>query len=140
RFGPHRDAGLGGDRRRRILADVHRASPGRPPPPPRRPAADPRTRPAGRCGRDRSRPRRRRRDLGRRPRDRTRPPSPDGHRDGCGVLTAGLIAQGMTPYDAARLAVFMNGAAGDLAFEEKSYGLTSVDVANNLGRVLAKFL
>src|SRR5881396_1389930 len=57
----------------------------------------------------------------------------------CG-LTAGLIAKGMTPYDAARLAAFMNGAAGDLAFEDKSYGLTSVDVANNLGRVLAKFL
>ncbi len=57
----------------------------------------------------------------------------------CG-LTAGLIAKGMTPYDAARLAAFMNGAAGDLAFEEKSYGLTSVDVANNLGWVLAKFL
>src|SRR5437773_1510360 len=57
----------------------------------------------------------------------------------CG-LTAGLIAKGMTPYDAVRLAAFMNGAAGDLAFEEKSYGLTSVDVANNLGRVLAKFL
>src|SRR5881296_1541942 len=56
----------------------------------------------------------------------------------CGV-TAGLIAKGMAPYDAARLAAFTNGAAGDLAFEEKSYGLTSVDVANNLGRVLAKF-
>jgi len=30
--------------------------------------------------------------------------------------------------------------AGDLAFKEKSYGLTAVDVADNLGRVLAKFL
>jgi len=57
----------------------------------------------------------------------------------CG-LTAGLIAKGMALYDAARLAAFTNGAAGDLAFEEKSYGLTSVDVANQLGRVLAKFL
>jgi NAD(P)H-hydrate epimerase len=57
----------------------------------------------------------------------------------CGV-TAGLIAKGMTPYDAARLAAFTNGAAGDLAFEEKSYGLTSLDVANHLGRVLAKYL
>src|SRR5206468_9457838 len=57
----------------------------------------------------------------------------------CG-LTAGLIAKGMAPYDAARLAAFTNGAAGDLAFEEKSYGLTSVDVANQRGRVLAKFL
>jgi NAD(P)H-hydrate epimerase len=57
----------------------------------------------------------------------------------CG-LTAGLIAKGMAPYDAARLAAFTNGAAGDLAFEEKSYGLTSLDVANHLGHVLAKFL
>jgi NAD(P)H-hydrate epimerase len=57
----------------------------------------------------------------------------------CG-LTAGLIAKGMSLYDAARLAAFANGAAGDLAFKEKSYGLTAVDVADNLGRVLAKFL
>jgi len=57
----------------------------------------------------------------------------------CG-LTAGLIAKGMAPYDAARLAAFTNGAAGDLAFEEKSYGLTSLDVANHLGHILAKFL
>lgn len=57
----------------------------------------------------------------------------------CGI-TAGLIAKGMTPYDAARLAAFTNGAAGDLAFQEKSYGLTSVDVADRLGLVLARFL
>lgn len=57
----------------------------------------------------------------------------------CGV-TAGLLAKGMAPFDAARLAAFANGAAGDLAFQKKSYGLTSVDVADNLGRVLAKFL
>jgi hydroxyethylthiazole kinase-like uncharacterized protein yjeF len=57
----------------------------------------------------------------------------------CGV-TAGLIAKGMHTYDAARLAAFVNGAAGNLAFEEKSYGLTSVDVADNLGRILAKHL
>ncbi len=57
----------------------------------------------------------------------------------CGV-TAGLLAKGMSPFDAARLAAFANGAAGDLAFREKSFGLTAVDVADNLGRVLAKFL
>ncbi|HYY47115.1 MAG TPA: NAD(P)H-hydrate dehydratase [Thermoplasmata archaeon] len=57
----------------------------------------------------------------------------------CGV-TAGLVAKGMGLYDAARLAAFINGAAGNLAFEQKSYGLTSVDVADNLGRVLAKYL
>lgn len=57
----------------------------------------------------------------------------------CGV-TAGLMAKGMSPYDAARLAAFANGAAGDMAFQEKSFGLTAVDVVDNLGRVLAKFL
>jgi NAD(P)H-hydrate epimerase len=57
----------------------------------------------------------------------------------CGV-TAGLVAKGMGLYDAARLAAFINGAAGNLAFEDKSYGLTSVDVADNLGRILAKYL
>lgn len=57
----------------------------------------------------------------------------------CG-LSAGLIAKGMAIYDAARLAAFVNGAAGDLAFKEKSFGLTAVDVADNLGRVLAKYL
>src|SRR2546422_1326716 len=49
----------------------------------------------------------------------------------CG-LTAGLIAKGMALYDAARLAAFTNGMAGDLAFEDKSYGLTSLDVSNQL--------
>jgi NAD(P)H-hydrate epimerase len=57
----------------------------------------------------------------------------------CGV-TAGLLAKGMAPYDAARLAAFTNGAAGDLAFETKSFGLTAMDVAENVGLVLAKFI
>src|SRR5207245_671602 len=55
----------------------------------------------------------------------------------CGVV-AGLMSKGMSPYDAARLGAFTNGYAGDLAFKVKSYGLTSVDVADNLGRVLAE--
>jgi NAD(P)H-hydrate epimerase len=57
----------------------------------------------------------------------------------CG-LVAGLVSKGMTPFDAARLGAFVNGYAGDLAFKEKSYGLTSMDVAENLGRVLAEFV
>src|SRR2546426_622017 len=57
----------------------------------------------------------------------------------CGVV-AGLLSKGMSPFDAARLAAFTNGYAGDVAFKVKSYGLTSVDVAENLGRVLAEFL
>ena len=57
----------------------------------------------------------------------------------CGVV-AGLVSKGMAPFDAARLGAFVNGSAGDLAFKEKSYGLTAVDVADNVGRVLAEFL
>src|SRR6266568_412876 len=57
----------------------------------------------------------------------------------CGVV-AGLVSKGMTPFDAARLGAFVNGSAGDLAFKAKSYGLTAVDVADNVGRVLAEFL
>src|SRR3989442_11374862 len=37
----------------------------------------------------------------------------------CGVV-AGLMSKGMSPFDAARLAAFTNGYAGDLAFKGKS--------------------
>lgn len=57
----------------------------------------------------------------------------------CGIV-GGLLAKGMTPFDAARLAAFTNGHAGDLAFRTKSYGLTAVDVADNVARVLAEYL
>jgi NAD(P)H-hydrate epimerase len=57
----------------------------------------------------------------------------------CGVV-AGFIAKGMSSYDAARLGAFANGYAGDLAFKEKSYGLTATDVAEHLGHVLNEFL
>ncbi len=57
----------------------------------------------------------------------------------CGAV-GGLLCKGVEPYDAARLAAFSNGYAGDLAFKAKSYGLTATDVADNLGRVLAEFV
>ncbi len=57
----------------------------------------------------------------------------------CGVV-GGLLAKGVAPYDAARMAAFANGYAGDLVFKVKSYGLTAVDVADHLGRVLAEFV
>lgn len=57
----------------------------------------------------------------------------------CGAV-GGLLSKGVAPFDAARLAAFANGYAGDLAFKVKSYGLTATDVADNLGRVLAEFV
>ncbi len=57
----------------------------------------------------------------------------------CGAV-GGLLSKGTAPFDAARIAAFSNGAAGDLAFRAKSYGLTATDVADNLGHVLAEHL
>lgn len=57
----------------------------------------------------------------------------------CGAV-GGLLAKGAAPFDAARIAAFSNGHAGDLAFKAKSYGLTATDVVDNLGRVLAEFV
>ncbi len=57
----------------------------------------------------------------------------------CGAV-GGLLSKGASPFDAARIAAFSNGYAGDLAFKVKSYGLTATDVADHLGRVLAEFV
>ncbi len=56
---------------------------------------------------------------------------------GCGdVLTgiiAGLIGQGIKPFPAAKLAVYIHGLSGDLAAEEKGQiGLIATDVLNKL--------
>ncbi len=49
-----------------------------------------------------------------------------------GVI-AGLLAQGMTPLDAATTGVFLHGLAGDLAAEEKGeYGLIAGDLMNTI--------
>ncbi|MBI4416816.1 MAG: NAD(P)H-hydrate dehydratase [Euryarchaeota archaeon] len=55
-------------------------------------------------------------------------------------LVAGLVAKGVAPFDAARIAAFTSGYAGDLAFEDLSYGMTAYDVAEHVPRVLKKFL
>jgi NAD(P)H-hydrate epimerase len=56
------------------------------------------------------------------------------------VLTgaiAALLAQGLAPYDAARLAVYAHGLAGDLAVSERGqYGLSAGDVLEALPRAL----
>jgi NAD(P)H-hydrate epimerase len=44
------------------------------------------------------------------------------------------------PFEAARLAAFINGCAGDLAFGRKSYGLLATDVIDDIPNVFKKFL
>lgn len=55
-------------------------------------------------------------------------------------ICSGLLAKGLTPFDAARLSAFINGYAGDLAFKEKSYGLLATDVIEKIHEVLKIFL
>jgi len=55
-------------------------------------------------------------------------------------VVGGLLAKGVAPFPAARMAAFANGHAGDLAFRAKSYGLLATDVADHLPEVLKAFL
>lgn len=59
------------------------------------------------------------------------------------VLTgavAAFIAQKASPFAAARIAAFTCGLAGNLAFEEKSYGLLATDVIEKIPLVLRRYL
>ena len=55
-------------------------------------------------------------------------------------ITSALLAKGLSPYDAARIAAFLNGAAGNQAFESLSYGMTASDVINSIPTILKKYL
>lgn len=55
-------------------------------------------------------------------------------------LVGGLLAKRAAPYDAARIAAFTSKHAGDLAFEDLSFGYVAKDVADRVPRVLKKFL
>lgn len=51
-------------------------------------------------------------------------------------IIGGLIAQGMEPLEAARLGVYVHGAAGDAAAAEKGvYGMTATDLLEGIGKV-----
>ena len=54
-------------------------------------------------------------------------------------LVASMMAQGAKPFHAARMAAFAMGLAGDLAFEEKSYGLLATDVIEKIPIVLRRY-
>jgi NAD(P)H-hydrate epimerase len=55
-------------------------------------------------------------------------------------ICAGLMAKGVSPFDAARIAAFTNGAAGDLAFNDRCYGLLATDVIDNIPSVMCRAL
>lgn len=53
---------------------------------------------------------------------------------------AALLAKHVSPYNAARISAFANGAAGDLAFEKIGYSLMATDVIDNIPEVLRRNL
>ncbi len=55
-------------------------------------------------------------------------------------LVGGLLSKGVEPFNAARIAAFASGYAGDLAFRKKRYGLMPMDVAEEVPNVLKEFL
>ena len=63
---------------------------------------------------------------------------------GTGDVLAGIIgallAKNVEPFNAARIGVFINGAAGNLAFNKKSYGLIATDIIEEIPTVLKKYL
>ncbi len=54
-------------------------------------------------------------------------------------ITGAFFAIASDPFKAATAAAFVNGAAGDLAFADKGYGLLATDVVENIPRVMKDF-
>ena len=54
-------------------------------------------------------------------------------------ITGAFFANTSDPFKAATAAAFVNGAAGDLAFADKGYGLLATDVVENIPRVMKEF-
>jgi len=55
-------------------------------------------------------------------------------------ITAGLLAKSAPGFKAARMSAFLNGSAGDLAFEKFSYGLMATDLLDRIPQVLRRGL
>jgi NAD(P)H-hydrate epimerase len=53
---------------------------------------------------------------------------------------AGLMSRGVEPFEAARIAAFINGIAGDLAYEEFGFSLQATQVAERVPKALKPFL
>jgi hydroxyethylthiazole kinase-like uncharacterized protein yjeF len=63
---------------------------------------------------------------------------------GTGDVLAGIIgallSKGVEPFNAVRIAAFLNGEAGNEAFQKKSYGLLATDIIDEIPNVLKKYL
>lgn len=55
-------------------------------------------------------------------------------------IVAGLLSKGMSTFDAACLGAHICGLAGEMAFEEHSFGMNAEDVISHIGHVLKEGL
>jgi ADP-dependent NAD(P)H-hydrate dehydratase / NAD(P)H-hydrate epimerase len=56
-----------------------------------------------------------------------------------GIIGA-LVSKKVEPFNAVRIAAFLNGEAGNEAFQKKSYGLLATDIIDEIPEVLKKYL
>ena len=59
-----------------------------------------------------------------------------GTGDALSGIATSLLAQGLNAFDGATLAIFINGLAGDKAYEEKGYGFSASDLVSYIGIVI----
>jgi len=55
-------------------------------------------------------------------------------------IVAGLASKGMGCFDAACVGAFISGRAGEIAFDERSYGMIATDVIEAIPKVLKEYL
>lgn len=59
-----------------------------------------------------------------------------GTGDALAGIAVSLLSKGLNAFDAATLAIFINGLAGDEAYLEKGYGFGATDVVAHIGKVI----
>jgi len=55
-------------------------------------------------------------------------------------IIGGLVSKKVEAFNATRMGIFINGAAGNIAFEKRSYGLIATDIIEEIPSVLKKYL
>ncbi len=55
-------------------------------------------------------------------------------------ITVALLSKGIKPFYAACMAAFINGMAGNIAFEEKSYGMLASDIIEKIPEVIKRYV
>ena len=63
-----------------------------------------------------------------------------GTGDALAGIALGLLSQGLNSFDAALLAPYLNGKAGDLAYEAQGYGFGAQDLTQYLGAVMSNLI